>query len=148
MIAFGWLLVDPDRSAGRLPKYNPARQKTFSLEDWTHVCRQIAGKLHANGAEQLAEWAQTAACKSKPVKSDQDQLDACICLSVAIHLAKSRDALLVGNCSSGYILVPDSQALRDELASRCDEIGHVATEFIHQFRFEEAINALCGGLAD
>lgn len=143
-IAFGWMLVDPDRSAGRLPKYNPARRKTFSLEDWTHVFRQVAGNLRANGAKQLAEWVQTAACKTEPVKSDQDQLDACICLIVAIHLAKSRDALLVGNRSSGYIVVPHSQALRHELAIRCDEIGHAAMESIQQFRFDEAVMGPCG----
>ena len=33
MIAFNWTLPDV-RVTGRLPKYNPARRKTFSISDW------------------------------------------------------------------------------------------------------------------
>jgi predicted RNase H-like nuclease len=33
LIALGWTLTD-SRAAGRLPKYNPVRKKTFSLSDW------------------------------------------------------------------------------------------------------------------
>lgn len=134
MIALGWTLADPDRQCGRLAKYNPERRRTFTIADWTYVCRLVSEKLRADGVERLAAWAEVARVKAKPVKSDQDQLDACICLIVAIHLAKSRDSLLVGNCTSGYIVVPDSAALRDELANRCNAIGQVTTDSVHRFR--------------
>ena len=114
MIALGWTLPDAERPAGRLPKYNPERRKTFAIADWAHVCRTISTKLAADGAAELAIWAQTAATNLKPTKSDQDRLDACICLVSALHLAKRRDALFVGCCNTGYIVVPDS----DLLASR------------------------------
>jgi predicted RNase H-like nuclease len=42
IIALGWTLPD-SRAAGRLPKYNPERKKTFSILDWQHICGLVAG---------------------------------------------------------------------------------------------------------
>lgn len=42
MLALGWTLPD-SRAAGRLPKYNPARKKTFSISDWQYVCGLTSG---------------------------------------------------------------------------------------------------------
>ena len=134
IIALGWTLADEERPAGRLPKYNPARRKTFVISDWAHVCRTISARLAAEGAPESAAWAETAATKTKPTKSDQDQLDACICLVSALHLAKGRDALFVGCCATGYIIVPDSEMLRNELERRCVELGRDTTSWVRVFR--------------
>lgn len=138
MIALGWTLPDAERPAGRLPKYNPERRKTFAIADWVHVCRRVSTKLAADGAAELASWAETAATNPKPTKRDQDRLDACICLVSALHVAKRRDALFVACCSTGYIVVPDSDLLRNELEQRCVELGHEAASWVRVFR-------LCAG---
>lgn len=137
IIALGWTLPDPQRPAGRLPKYNPGRRTTFALADWAHVCCTTSAKLAAEGALQLAAWADTAARNPKPTKNDQDQLDACICLLAALHLGKHRDALFVGCCTTGYIVVPDSEVLRNELVKRCAELGRAATSFVRVFRLAD-----------
>ena len=134
MIALGWTLPDVQRPAGRLPKYNPERRKTFAVADWAHVCRATSAKLASEGALGLAGWAETAASNPKPAKSDQDRLDACICLVTALHLAKGRDALFVGCCTTGYIVVPDSAVLRSELLNRCVELGREAASWVRVFR--------------
>ena len=93
--------------------------------------------LAADGAAELATWAETAATNLKPTKSDQDRLDACICLVSALHLAKRRDALFVGCCSTGYIVVPDSDLLRNELEQRCVELGREAASWVRVFRLRD-----------
>jgi predicted RNase H-like nuclease len=134
MIALGWMLQDPQRPAGRLPKYNPARRKTFAIADWMHVCRTTSATLADEGALELAAWADTAARNPKPAKKDQDQLDACICLVSALHLAKGHDALFVGCCTTGYIVVPNSEVLRNELVNRCVELGREPATWVRVFR--------------
>jgi predicted RNase H-like nuclease len=138
MIALGWTLPDKERPAGRLPKYNPERRKTFAIADWAHVCRAASTRLAADGAPELAAWAETAATKPKPTKIDQDQLDACICLVSALYVAKRRDVLFVGCCTTGYIIVPDSEILRNELESRCVELGRESASWVRLFRFGRA----------
>jgi predicted RNase H-like nuclease len=134
IIALGWTLPDKERPAGRLPKYNPERRKTFAISDWAHVCRTTSMQLAADGAPESAAWAETAAIKTKPTKNDQDQLDACICLVSALLLAKSRDALFVGCRSTGYIVVPDSGMLRKELERRCLELEREPSSWLRVFR--------------
>jgi predicted RNase H-like nuclease len=108
-------------AAGR-PKYNPERRKTFAISDWIPVCRGAAAKLSAERLTELATWLDLAACNPSPTKSDQDRLDACICLIAALHPAKYGESLFVGNCATGYIVVPDSEVLRAELTIRCREL--------------------------
>lgn len=48
MIALGWTLRD-SRPTGRLPKYNPDRQKTFSISDWRHVCQLASSAFRERG---------------------------------------------------------------------------------------------------
>jgi hypothetical protein len=55
LISLGWTLPDPQRPAGRLPKYNPDRRKTFDIADWGHVSRATAAKLCSEGATELAK---------------------------------------------------------------------------------------------
>ena len=105
MIALGWMLPD-SRPAGRLPKYNPDRKKTFSTPDWQYVCGLAYGAFRERGLMEIAGWIATAAQKTSPRKSDQDGLDACLCLLVAFHLAERKDCLMVGDMQTGYIVVP------------------------------------------
>jgi predicted RNase H-like nuclease len=133
MIALGWMLQD-SRAAGRLPKYNPQRKKTFSLADWEHVCRLAQLAFSGRGLPVISQWIDGAARNKAPRKSDQDLLDACMCLLVALYLADGRPCLMVGDQRTGYIVVPDAVALRSELEARCDETGRIPGEWVRVFR--------------
>ncbi|MFD1042890.1 DUF429 domain-containing protein [Pseudoxanthomonas kaohsiungensis] len=118
MIALGWVRED-SRPHGRLPKYNPERRKTFSIHDWQYVCQSAAVFFRATGLSDTAAWIDGIGRKEKPNKSDQDRLDACLCLLVAVHVAEGRTCLMVGDVEHGYIIAPHCPTLRTELESRC-----------------------------
>lgn len=131
LIALGWALPDA-RPGGRLPKYNPERRATFSLDDWRHVCEHGADAFVARGLPSLGAWIRAAGQEATPRKRSQDAVDACLCLLVATHLAE-RGGLLVGRAESGYMVVPDDPALRRELEARCAATGRVQAEWVRPF---------------
>ncbi len=133
MIALGWVLPD-SRPAGRLPKYNPERKKTFSNSDWAHVCWLVAREVRERGLLDLGLWIENAAQSVSPRKRDQDGLDACICLLVALYLAERRECLMVGDLRTGYIIVPYGEGLYEELEARCDKTGRVRSDWVRSFR--------------
>jgi predicted RNase H-like nuclease len=120
LIALGWVLPDK-RVTGRLPKYNPERRKTFSMDDWRHVCERLSDEIAARHLSGLHAWITEMKTKQSPCKADQDRLDACICLLVALHLVESKECLMVGDSETGYIVVPQGEGLRKELEERCKE---------------------------
>jgi predicted RNase H-like nuclease len=140
MISLGWTLPDLQRATGRLAKYNPERRKTFAIEDWVRVCRTAAAQLLADGGTELGSWLESMALKPMPSKSDQDRLDASICLIAALHIAKGRETLLVGNCCTGYIVVPDSDTLRAELMTRCRQFAEDPSHWLRVFRLDSIID--------
>lgn len=133
MIALGWTLPGP-RPSGRLPKHNPQRRKTFLPSDWQHVCRQVSGAFRERNLLTLVQWVDKVTESHRPSKRDQDALDACICLLVALHLAELRDALMVGDMNTGYIVVPYGNELCAELAARCQRIGREPSDWVRPFR--------------
>lgn len=133
MIASGWLRED-SRPCGRLPKYNPKRRDKFSIEDWRFVCDHAAASLRRLGVNGIADWIDRKRDLERPRKVDQDQLDACLCLLVAVHFARGGEGLMVGNHATGYIVVPHSAALADELARRCEATSRAACEWVRTFR--------------
>jgi len=133
MIALGWVLPDV-RTTGRLPKYNPARRSTFSLADWQHVCSRTAAELHSSGLSATADWVERAGQNTVPRKQLQDCVDACVCLLVASQVAEGRDALIVGQQDSGYMIVPDDAVLRRELVDRCILTGRSPAAWVQGFR--------------
>jgi predicted RNase H-like nuclease len=133
MIALLWTLPD-SRPAGRLPKYNPERKTTFSISDWQHVCGLASLAFCERGLMEIAQWIDAAARKAPPRKSDQDGLDACLCLLVALYLAERKDCLMVGNRQTGYIVVPYGGGLLTELQTRCNRTGRPSSEWVRVFR--------------
>jgi len=133
IIALGWTLPHSTRSTGRLPKYNPARRKTFLISDWQYLCQRTSSELEALGLPELAQSVAGLARAGAPRKADQDCLDACICLLVALYLAEPRECLMVGNMDTGYIVVPSGNLLRDELHARCDNTGRAHSEWVRPF---------------
>ena len=133
MIALGWMLPD-SRAGGCLPKYNPERKKTFSISDWQHVCDKASGSFHGRGLADIVRWIDAAAQNTSPRKSDQDGLDACLCLLVALYLAERKDCLMVGDLRTGYIVVPYGAELHAELDARCSQTGRVPSEWVRRFK--------------
>lgn len=137
MIVLGWTLRDVSRQArptDRLPKYNPERKKTFSILDWQHLCGQASDRFRERGLSGIGQWINDAAGRSPLRKPDQDSLDACICLLVALYLAEGEDCLMVGDLQTGYIVVPDNVEIRDELSTRCKKTGRAPSEWVQKFR--------------
>lgn len=128
MIALGWTLPD-SRPKGRLPKYNPARTKTFSSYDWQHVCGLTLGVFRKRKLRGVARWLEQVAKLNTPRKCDQDCLDACICLLTALQMAES-ECLMVGNQNTGYMVVPYGKSLSEELEARCQQTGRVRSEWV------------------
>lgn len=133
MIALGWTLPD-SRPTGRLPKYNPTRRKTFLNSDWQHVCQLASGAFRERKLSGIVGWLDGAAQINAPRKSDQDGLDACVCLLAALYLAETRECLMVGNQETGYIVVPYGKTLSEELEARCKKTGRAPSEWVRSFR--------------
>ncbi len=91
-------------------KYNPAVRKHFLLTDWHLVCTGLAASANGLGLAALADWADTQATIARPTKSDQDRLDAALCLAIACHWrqAPASQSLLLGDVETGYIVTPAS----------------------------------------
>ena len=125
----------PDtRATGRLPKYNPERRSTFSIEDWRHVCCLASCALHECALTATIQWIDEAGQLPAPRKSDQDKLDACLCLLVALHLAERKACLMVGDRLTGYIVVPYGDILYEELATRCQGTGRDPADWLQRFQ--------------
>lgn len=132
IISLLWTLPDK-RSAGRLPKYNPVRKRTFLNSDWQHVCGLASGAFRQRGLMEIVQWIDDAARKTSPRKSDQDGLDACLCLLVALYLAERKNCLMVGDRQTGYIVVPYDAGLRAELDARCNQTGRAPLEWVRLY---------------
>lgn len=144
MIALGWTLRD-SRATGRLFKYNPQRRKTFSISDWRHVCRLASSAFRERGLSGLVAWLNAAAQSNAPRKSDQDGVDACVCLLAALFLVEGRECLMVGNLDTGYIVVPYGKSLFAELEARCERTGRSPSDWVRSFRLPATTSALPGG---
>ena len=128
LIAMGWTLRDS--STDRLPKYNPARRKTFSILDWQHVCSRVSASCHEFGLEGIAGWVERVGRAGTPIKETQDCLDACICLLVGLQFTIHRTCLMVGDLESGYMVIPASLKLQSELEARCRKTGRNPTSWV------------------
>jgi predicted RNase H-like nuclease len=134
-IALGWMLPDV-RPTGRLPKYNPANRPKFSIEDWRYVCDQTASSLREFGLADIPERIEQMCRLEKPTKGDQDGLDACLCLLVALHMVEQKECLMVGDMDTGYMVVPYGAELAKELEQRCIQSDRMPSDWVHPFRFQ------------
>jgi predicted RNase H-like nuclease len=135
MIALDWMLTD-SRAIGRLPKYNPERKKTFKASDWRHVCALALTVFRDCGIMDIVRWINQAARNASPRKCEQDCLDACLCLVVALYLAERKDCLMVGDCQTGYIVAPYGARLHAELDRRCKQTGRSPSQWVRAFKAE------------
>ena len=105
-------------------KYNPGSVK-FNSCDWKIVISGVASFAQSLGAGDIADWVEKQALIEKPRKADQDQLDAAICLTIALAWRKSprRDTLLIGDEQKGYIATVVSAQTRDVLVNTAEKHG-------------------------
>jgi predicted RNase H-like nuclease len=123
-VALGWTL-DPE---GALPKYNP-RRPGFSIADWRFVCERARTELQP-ALPGIGDWLHGAGEKPDPDKTDQDCLDACICLIVAMRLVRQDAFMMVGNQHTGYMVVPFGEQLFAEVTLRCERTGRRPQEWV------------------
>lgn len=109
----------------RAARYNPANRKRFSLPDWRLVT--LAASRHAAALRLtcLSEWARNLAELPTPTKTDQDCLDAAICLIVALQWRRApRDQVtVIGYAQSGYMVSPVTPATHAILQSAAAKRG-------------------------
>jgi predicted RNase H-like nuclease len=133
LIALGRTRTNPK---GRyvLPKYNPQRAKTFSLADWQHVSSSLADALATRGLPALAAWTAALTSMVRPHKHDQDQLDAALCLEVALRWADDRPCLVIGDRESGFLVVPHDERLQSLLEVRCRKLELEPSGWVRSWR--------------
>lgn len=112
---------------GRLlvPRYNPARRKTFTLGGWQSVIaavRRIAGGEQIIG---LTDWADDVATIAIPRKADQDRLDAVLCALIGLHwhTAPRTTSIMIGDRTAGYMIAPASADVRARLEIAAKRAG-------------------------
>ena len=137
IIAQGWIINDSRRITGRLPKYNPARRHTFNNSDWVFLCVKLSEAFKGYGLDSISDWIYSIQCLASPRKCDQDRLDACLCLLVAMEMADGKECLLVGQQQSGYIVVSSSAMIHNELAQRCCATNRDPSHWLHKWRLEK-----------
>ncbi len=100
---------------GRAAKYNPANRDKFRLDDWRLVADGLAEATA--GFPALSGWFRCAAQIARPDKSDQDMLDASICLAIAHRwlFAPRAASLILGDYATGYIVTPAAEPARSRL---------------------------------
>jgi predicted RNase H-like nuclease len=104
---------------GRLaaPRYNPGRRKTFQMHDWVRVADAAAKQADALGRGDLAEWCRSAGKIAQPRKADQDRMDSALCALIAVYwrLRPREESLLLGDLTTGYMVLPASRDVRERL---------------------------------
>ena len=112
---------------GRLagPRYNPDRRKTFRIQDWTRVADAASRAFDDLGCVEQAAWCQGVMQLVNPRKSDQDRLDAMLCLIIALRwrLTPRAESLMLGSLSTGYMVLPASPQVRERLTTAARSNG-------------------------
>jgi predicted RNase H-like nuclease len=108
----------------RAPRYNPAR-RTFRKEDWGRVVEVVAAESEKLGCSIVKNWCASLKAVGNPRKSDQDRLDAVICLLIAIRwrLSPREQSVMIGDMTQGYIVAPVTDETRRRLKARADLTG-------------------------
>lgn len=106
------------------PRYNPAR-KTFRLADWQGVVAAASAEAERLGCGPAADWLRGVTVTAKPAKARQDELDAVLCLLVALRWRRDpRDmSAVVGDLTTGYVLAPVTGPVRKKLADGAAKAG-------------------------
>ena len=107
------------------PRYNPARRKTFKIDDWRRVASFLSDLGGQHQIEGLAGWCWDHSEKAVPSKADQDKLDAVICAVIGYHWlqAPRNQSIMIGNSETGYIVAPALSGVHERLAIAAKKHG-------------------------
>ncbi len=107
------------------PRYNPARRKTFRIEDWRAVVDAATREATNLGCTPLVSWIEEMRANIAPKKEHQDRLDAAVCLLIAIRwrLGKREQSVAIGDLKNGYIVAPVSEPILKRLREVAAERG-------------------------
>ena len=109
---------------GRAAKYNPVTS-THKREDWPLVCLGAAYFAEGLGVGPVSKWLSEASQNREPTKSDQDRLDAVLCLLVALQwrLGPPDASMLIGDLRNGYIVAPVIEPVAEVLRASASVRG-------------------------
>jgi len=98
-------------------KYNPANRATFNIDDWILVCDTVTTWARSEGFKQISKLTDQWSRLERPKKSDQDKLDAILCLVVAYKwwFGEPDECVVIGSMDAGYIVTPCSNEVRTVL---------------------------------
>lgn len=107
------------------PRYNPARRKTFRMDDWTRLVAALATYGARDGIDGLAGFVAELATPSAPRKADQDRLDAALCAIIGLEwlLGPRERSIMIGDLASGYIVAPAAPQARQRLEEAAARYG-------------------------
>jgi predicted RNase H-like nuclease len=108
---------------GRQPKYNPERRKTFELDDWRSLVKGLALYGNKAGIDFLPEWARSMSTLPRPLKADQDAVDAVICAIQAFHWWQwgFEKSAVIGDEKTGYIVGVTSDWTMEYLKAQAEK---------------------------
>jgi predicted RNase H-like nuclease len=109
------------------PKCNPRNRRQFRREDWHEVTHAVAshGLYCCFPDLEVMDWAKAQADIERPVKADQDRLDAVICALIGmiwrteVHTASA----MIGDLTHGYMVTPVSLDSRKRLSAAAAKCG-------------------------
>ena len=109
----------------RGPRYNPARRKTFRIEDWRAVIETATSEASDLGCGPLVSWLEELRPNAAPKKEHQDRVDAALCLLTAIRwrLSVREQSVAIGDLKNGYIVAPVSEPVLIRLRAVAAERG-------------------------
>lgn len=107
------------------PKYNPKSRAKFRLTDWQRVSETLQRWATELGLPALADYAREAAQLPAPSKSDQDRLDAALCLLVGLlwRPGSHAEVAMIGDLKTGYMITPLSEPARTRLEQAAAKRG-------------------------
>ena len=110
------------RSMG--PRYNPTR-RTFNSRDWIGVAETARSRSEEFGLPVVAQWCSEMKALQQPRKSDQDKLDAVICMLIALWWRRKprEQSAMIGDVTTGYMITPISAGVRTRLATKAAQLG-------------------------
>ncbi len=107
------------------PRYNPARRRTFRIEDWNAVVETAMREARNFACAPLVGWLEGMRTIAAPLKEHQDRVDAALCLLIAIRwrLGRREQSTAIGDLRNGYIVAPVSEPVLKRLREVAAERG-------------------------
>jgi predicted RNase H-like nuclease len=106
-------------------KYNPGNRKMFSRYDWNRLCELLGETGDDLQIDGFSRWMAEMAAKDPLRKSDQDCVDAAICVVIAIRWWRFgyERSLAVGDLTSGYIITPSNPEMTRQIQESANARG-------------------------